>query len=108
MRKNLLLVACLLNFSMAFANDTLQYVKSADETAGITLEEVGLAMPEDVQMSIDELVASLSEKIEEFYVYDMQGNLIITSKEGKSVADIPYEASLLMKEGNVYYYVLEK
>ncbi|MCS6832497.1 MAG: hypothetical protein NZ521_02895 [Flammeovirgaceae bacterium] len=106
MKKHLLLVAFVLNFSMAFANDTLTTAQPTDETTTITLEEVGLAMPEDVQ--IDELVASFSERVEAFYVYDMKGNLVISSAEGKSVSDIPYEATFLMKEENVYYYILEK
>lgn len=52
-----------------------------------------------------------TDKIETLYVYDLQGNLLMTKtnhETGVSLAEIPYGAMLLMKDERAYYYILDK
>jgi hypothetical protein len=64
---------------------------------------------QELETSIEDALASVTEEIKAIYVYDLQGNLIQSKTEGEiSLSEVPFQASLLMKDANVYYYILEK
>jgi hypothetical protein len=103
---------------VAFGKDILldqRAEKSINENAIIVnstsaeMLELEATYSQELETSIEEAIASVTEEVEAIYVYDLQGNLIMSKTEGEvNLSDVPYQASLLIKDANVHYYILEK
>ncbi|GAB4336366.1 MAG: hypothetical protein OHK0038_14600 [Flammeovirgaceae bacterium] len=119
MKKFILSIALLLSLNMlSFGKDILldqKAEKNINEnaisvnSAYAEMLELEAIYSQELETSIEEAIASVTEEVKAIYIYDLNGNLLESKTEGEiSLSDVPFQASLLMKDGNVYYYILEK
>ena len=98
----------------SFAGGTETETKKGDETkkttAVLSAEELALEaeLAEELDITIDEVIADLTSTVENIYVYDVAGNLLAEQnvETGIDTETLPENAELLMTDGTSQYYIV--